>query len=206
MKKYFLIMALTIFAANAFAQHIELPAPGEGLDLPLQKVLSSRQTNRDLMSEEIPLEMLSSVLWSANGVNRPDGKRTAPSARNAQEIDVYVALPEGIYLYNALENSLELVVKGDYRATISQQKHFQVAPIALLLVANYDKMKDFDTDSRNFYSATDCGYVSQNIYMACASLGIGTVACGAIERDKLAKIMNLKNGKVMLAHPIGRIH
>ena len=147
----------------------------------------------------------STLLWSAYGFNRPEeGKRVAPSAVNVQEFDIYLFTREGIYIYDAAKNTIQMVVQGDHRAEISNQKHFAVAPVSLLIVANYQRMSIFkDKEVRDFYAAVDCGYVSQNIYLFCASAKLGTVACGGIERDHLHKLLGITNGKALLAHPVG---
>ncbi|MCQ2281278.1 MAG: SagB/ThcOx family dehydrogenase [Bacteroidales bacterium] len=186
-------------------QDIILPPAHVGMDVPLMEALRARQTIRDIMDEELPMEIISSLLWSAYGFNRYDEqKRVAPSAVNVQEFDIYLFTNQGIYLYDALKQLLRPVVEGDHRALISAQKHFAVAPVSVVIVANYDRMTKFkETADRDFYAAVDAGYVSQNIYLFCASAHLATVACGGINRDDLAKILNLKNGKALLAHPVG---
>ena len=183
----------------------QLPPVEVGLDRAFRETLMQRATIRQISEEILPDEIISSLLWSAYGINRPDeSKRVVPSACNVQEYDIYLFTNEGIYLYNAQKNSIELVVKGDYRAEISTQKHFSVAPVSIVLVANYDRMKRFkETADRDFYAAVDAGYISQNIYLFCSSADLATVACGAIEREKLAKLLHISNGRVMLAHPVG---
>ena len=184
---------------------IELPPVEIGLDVPLREVLNERRTRRDILPEDLPFEMISSLLWATYGFNRPEeGKRVVPSATNVQEFDIYLFNRDGIFLYNAEKNILEMVEYGDHRKEISGQPHFAEAPIALVIVANYDRMQRFkEADVRDFYAAVDCGYVSQNIYLFCASAKLATVACGAINREKIEKLLNVKNGKALLAHPVG---
>ena len=184
---------------------IELPQSFEGLHAPLMEAFKLRATHREIREEEIPMEFVSSLLWSAYGFNRPDeGKRVVPSAINAQEYDIYLFTREGIFLYNAEKNTIDMLVKGDYREKISQQKFFAVAPVSVVLVANYDRMKKFkQVEDRDFYAAVDAGYISQNIYLFCASADLATVACGGINRDEIHKILNITNGRAMLAHPVG---
>ena len=184
---------------------IELPPAEVGLDVPLRHALDKRRTVRQLSEEEIPIEMLSSLLWSTYGYNRPDEqRRVVPSARNAQEFDIYVFMRDGIYLYNAEKNVLEMINKEDHRTEISDQKHFAEAYASIVIVANYDRMQMFkEKESRDFYAAVDAGYISQNIYLFCSANDLGTVACGAIDRDAIQKIIGFKNGRAILAHPIG---
>ena len=204
--KFFIIMAVAISPFCLNAQDIKLPAP----ELPstsFAKCMDHRQTFRDYKPDEVSLQEVSNLLWTAYGYNRMgEKKRTAPSARNVQETDLYVFTTKGVYLYDAANNALKCVVEGDHRSQISSQKHFQVAPVAVVLVANYARMEGFDAESRDFYSAVDCGYVSQNLYLYCATTGkFGTVACGAINRDAITKLLKLKEAKPLLAHPFGYI-
>lgn len=184
---------------------IELPQPDFGLEAPLFKAFNGRRTIRDFSEQELAPEMISSLLWSAYGINRKDEmKRVVPSAINVQEFDIYLFTREGIFLYNAEKNNLEQIVAGDHRAEISSQKHFAVAPVSVVIVANYERMKPFKTEAdRDFYAAVDAGYVSQNIYLFCASADLGTVACGGINRDTIHKLLKITNGKAILAHPVG---
>lgn len=184
---------------------IVLPPAHVGLDAPLLEALRQRKTTREMLQDELPVEIISSLLWSAYGFNRYDEqKRVAPSAVNVQEFDIYLFTHQGIYLYDALKQVLRPVVEGDHRALISSQKHFAVAPVSVVIVANYDRMNKFkETADRDFYAAVDAGYVSQNIYLFCSSAHLATVACGGINRDDLAKILNIKNGRALLAHPVG---
>lgn len=191
-----------------FLATMPLEGPREmGLEKPLFKALMERRTVRDFIEEEMPKDMLASLLWSVYGFNRPeDGKRVVPSACNSQEFDIYLFDREGIWLYDAEKEMLGLVAKGDHRAEISKQEHFAVAPVSLVLVANYDRMEKIKEQSdREFYAAVDAGYISQDIYLWCASAGFGTVACGAINRDNLNLLLNITNGKAILAHPVGRV-
>lgn len=148
--------------------------------------------------------MFSDLLWAAFGINRPElGKRTAPSAVNWQEIDIYVAMPKGIYLYNAKKDTLEPLVSHDIRPLCNMQPAALTAPV-LLYVADYLKMGRAQTDMKDFYSAADTGFISQNVYLFCASEGLATVVMGAIDRDRLSKEMNLRpEQKVILVQPVG---
>lgn len=188
-------------------QPIQLSDNYVGLEAPLVQALKDRQTIRQFRTDELPVNILSSLLWSAYGFNRPkEHKRVAPSAVNVQEFDIYLFTHEGVFLYDAENLVLNPVVQGDYRANISSQPHFAVAPVSVVMVANYDRMKKFKAEAdRDFYAAVDCGYISQNIYLYCASANLGTVACGGIDRDFIHKILKIKNGRALLAHPVGII-
>ena len=191
-----------ILCTTGCAQNIKLPAPNKDGGKPLMQALNERQTHRDFSAKQLSDQQLSDLLWAAVGVNRPDGKRTAPTARNCQQIEVYVFMEKGVYLYDAKENMLKLMVKGDKRKIVAMQPFPAEAPVLLVMVANYDKMTGMDMEHKEFYGATDCGYVCQNIYLYCASEGLHTVSLGSIQRDKIKDLLKF-NGKAILAHPVG---
>lgn len=205
MKRFFFLLCSLAFVGSALAQDIELPQPNVEPAMSLNEALMIRKTDRNYTSDELPLELLSHVLWCAYGINRPEShRRTVPSARNVQEMELYVLSKDGVYLYNTEKNILSYIKSGDYRAKISSQEHFAVAPFAIVIVADAKKLDSFPDDLVDFYMGLDCGYVSQDIYLAAAADGLGTVACGAIDRKALTSILNLsKTQKIMLAHPLG---
>lgn len=189
--------------SNGNEMFVKLPAPNKKGGMPLYEALNNRQTNREFSDKKITLQQLSDILWCANGVNREDGKRTAPSARNAQEIDIYVFTAEGVFIYDAQKNMLACLNNKDLRSEMTTRgKMIMEAPVTLLFVANYTKMELFDDASREFYGATDAGFVSQNVYLYCAANGLNTVVMGAIDREKIAELLKIK-GKAILAQPIG---
>ncbi len=186
------------------AKAIKLPKPQMTGGMPLMEALKARQTQREYSSEKLSEQMLSNLLWAAFGVNRPDsGKRTAPTAMNMQEIDIYVATADGLYLYDAKENALITILSEDIRAATGPQLFVKDAPVNLVFVADFAKMRGPE-ESKVFYSATDTGFISQNVYLFCASEGLATVVRGYVERDELAKVMKLRDDKkIILAQTVG---
>jgi SagB-type dehydrogenase family enzyme len=172
---------------------------------PLMRVLKDRKSSRAFSKEKLPIQVLSNMLWAAFGVNRPDsGKRTAPSARNRQEIDIYVAAADGLYLYDAKDHMLRRVLADDIRALTGRQAYVEEAPINLVYVADFSKMGGKADADKAFYSAADTGFISQNVYLYCASEGLATVVRGSIDRPALAKAMRLRaDQKVILAQSVG---
>jgi len=171
---------------------------------PLMQALKDRKTSREFSSEKLPPQILSNMLWAACGINRPDGKRTAPTAMNKQEIDVYVAMAEGLYLYDANAHILLPVLAEDIRAATGKQPFVKDAPVNLVFVADFAKMGNTPADQKEFYAATDTGYISQNVYLYCASEGLATVVRGAVDKPALALAMKLRNDqKVILAQTVG---
>lgn len=174
------------------------------LSVDIMEALSARRTERAFSNDNLTNQQIADLLWAANGVNRvEDGKRTAPSARNAQEIDVYLFTPVAIYRYEAVTHSLKLVKEGDYRTSAGTQPFYAAASVAISLVVDFGKMEGFDEEAKAFYSATDVGYVSQNIYLYCAAENLGTVVCGSVDREAVANLLGIQNGKVLLSHAIG---
>lgn len=174
------------------------------LSVDIMEALSARRTERAFSNDNLTNQQIADLLWAANGVNRvEDGKRTAPSARNAQEIDVYLFTPVAIYRYEAVSHSLKLVKEGDYRTSAGTQPFYAAASVAISLVVDFGKMEGFDEEAKAFYSATDVGYVSQNIYLYCAAENLGTVVCGSVDREVVANLLGIQNGKVLLSHAIG---
>ena len=183
---------------------IALPAPRTEGGMPLMQALKERQSLREFSDRQLEPQMLADLLWAAFGISRPDGKRTAPTARNMQEIDVYVATAEGLYLYDAAANALKAVMAGDMRAATGKQPFVGQAPVELVFVADYAKMGAIDAASKEFYAATDTGFISQNIYLYSASAGLATVVRGWVDRPALEKAMKLRaDQKVVLAQTVG---
>ncbi|HOI26111.1 MAG TPA: SagB/ThcOx family dehydrogenase [Paludibacteraceae bacterium] len=191
---------LSTSAQDSFA----LPSPEMKGGMPLQEALKNRKTDRSFSDKSLSDQQISNLLWSANGVNRQDDqKRTAPSARNCQEIDVYLFTKAAVYKYDPINNALLLVKAGDHREKAGMNDFFKVAPVSFVYVADFAKMKDYDESGRDFYSATDVGFVSQNVYLHCASENMSTVVCGYVSREDLMKLLNISNCRVLLSQPIG---
>ncbi len=184
---------------------IKLVKPDMSGGKPLMQALKERESYRDISDKELPPQVLSDLLWASSGINRPDtGKRTAPSARDWREISVYAATTKGLYLYNAAANALEPLVTHDIRPLSDMQPAALSAPVLLLYVADYSKIGKTQPDMMDFYSAADTGFISQNVYLFCASENLATVVMGGIDRDLISKQMGLKPGqKVILVQPVG---
>ena len=176
MKRTLSIFVAAFIAGSLFAQSIDLPAPQKTGGMPLMDALAKRSTARAFDSKELSPQQLSSLLWAAFGINRPDGKRTAPSARNFQETDIYVLLKSGAYVYSAKSNKLDLVVAEDIRALGGTQAFVKDAPVTLVFVADLSKMGKGSNEDKKNTANIDVGYISQNAYLFCASEGLVTGA------------------------------
>lgn len=183
---------------------VKLPQPRTSRGKPLMQALNERKTSREFSSKELPAQLFSDLLWAAFGVNRSDGRRTAPSAMNMQEIEIYVAKQDGLYLYNAGANELDQVLPNDIRALTGRQTFVAEAPATLIYVADLSKMKKLSGDDINFYSAADTGFISENVYLFCASEGLSTGVRGSIDRARLSEAMRLgPDQKIILAQSVG---
>ena len=184
---------------------IQLPPPQTEIGKPLMQALKLRQTSRAFASKPLPLQELSNLLWAADGINRPDsGKRTAPSAMNWQEVDVYVALPDALYLYEAKTHTLTPVVAKDLREATGAQSFVKDAPVNLVYVADSTKMKRASAEDKTIYSAADAGFIAQNVYLYCASQGLAVVVRGSVDRLALSQAMKLRpEQKIVLAQTVG---
>lgn len=187
---------------------IELPAPALEGGLTLRQALRERKSHRAYSPKKLPRQMLSNVLWAAYGVNRPaEGGRTAPSAHNWQVIDVYVALEEGLFLYDARGHRLVLVNAADVRDLTSTQEFTHDAPLNLVYVARMEKMTASPEDSQEdllAWASMEAGAVSQNVSLACAAERLATVVRAGVQRPAFAKAARLApTHRILLAQTIG---
>ena len=204
MKRALSIIVATFITGSLWAQSIDLPAPQKTGGMPLMEALAKRATTRAFDSKDLSPRQLSSLLWAALGINRPDGKRTAPSARNTQETDIYVLLKQGAYVYAANSNRLDLVVAEDIRAVSGAQSFLKDAPVTLVFVANLSKMGNGSNEDKKNTANIDVGYISQNVYLFCASEGMATVAVGSVDRAALGAKLKLRPDQmIILGQPAG---
>jgi len=198
-------LVLPTLTAGQELKPVALPEPQMDAGRPLMQVLKDRSSSRAFSAERLPKQVLSNMLWAAFGVNRPDvGKRTAPSAMNWQEIDIYVASAEGLSLYDAKAHALRPVLAEDIRALTGRQSFVPEVPVNLVYVADFSRMGKAKVDDKVLYSAADTGFISQNIYLYCASEGLATVVRGLVDRPALAKAMRLRpEQRVVLAQSVG---
>jgi nitroreductase len=198
-----LFACLLLGASLAPAQELKpipLPKPQTEGGMPLMQALKERKSGREFGTEKLPPQVLSNLLWAAWGINRADGKRTAPSASNRQQMEVYVTLAEGLFVYNAKAHQLDPVTKEDLRAATGGQPFVGQAALNLVYVARQAKAGQGD-DSSAF---AETGFIAQNVYLYCASEGLTTVVRGSVDRATLAKAMKLApEQKITLAQTVG---
>jgi SagB-type dehydrogenase family enzyme len=208
MKKSLFLMCLIFCSAFALSDEgvINLLQPNLNREGTVMQALLERKSTREFSARELDLQDVSDLLWAANGVNRAEsGKRTAPSALNRQDIDVYVIMGKGAYLYNAQKHCLVLIADGDFRALVAGGQDFvKQAPLSLVLVSETQKMGDL-SDSRTLQMcAVDAGIVSQNISIFCASVNLATVARASMDAKRLSEVLKLTATQIpLMNHPIG---
>ena len=187
------------------SQSVALPPPGKDGGMPLMQALWQRQSQREFGTQPLPETTLGELLWAAAGVNRPSlGGRTAPSAMNSQEVDVFVALPSGLYLYDAAAHALRLEVPSDVRGITGYQDFTDEAALDLVFVADHRRMTLVPAAQREAYAFTAAGAMAQNVYLYCASQGLATVIRAWLDRHALAQAMELgADQQVLLAQTVG---
>ena len=184
---------------------IRLSSPDTVGGIPLMRALKTRHSSREFDGRALPPQVLSNLLWAAGGVNRPDtGARTAPSAHDWREIDVYVATADGAYRYDPPTHALEQIAADDIRALTGVQDFVATAPVNLVYVADLDRMSGAGTEDKAFYSAADAGFIAQNVYLYCASAGLAVVVRGLIDREALGAALGLRrHQRIILAQTVG---
>jgi SagB-type dehydrogenase family enzyme len=183
---------------------IKLPAPDRSGGLSLMQAIAKRRSSREFATKPLPLPVLSSLLWAAFGVNRRSGGRTAPSALDAQEIDVYVALPQGAYFYDAKPHALRLVSASDLRRITGYQDFVDDAPLDLVYVADHARLRMVPVAQRESYASAAAGAIAQNVYLYAASAGLATVIRAWIDRAAIADALGLGHDQqVLLSQTVG---
>ena len=209
MKHLLIILFLSLMSSMSMyaqaLQDIKLNEPNKSRGSSVMKALSDRISVREYDAKELSLQDLSDLLWAANGVNRTDGKRTAPSAMNRQEIDVYVMNKDGAYFYDAANHMLKVVAAGDFRKEVAVSQDFAAtAPVCIVLVANLEKLGDPASENTRVTAGLDAGIVNQNINIFCAAVGLATVPRGTMNKEELKKILKLSDTQyLMLNNPVG---
>ncbi len=207
MKRILFVLVALFGAYNIYAQDlkvIKLNAPNKTRGASIMKTLNDRRSEREFATGNLKPQDLSDLLWAANGINRPDGKRTAPSCRNFQDVEVYVVLPEGTYLYDAKAHALNPLTSGDYRAAVAGGQDFvKTAPVSLVLVADMTKYGNMSEQSK-LMAAVDIGLVCENINLVCAGLGLATVPRGTMDQATLKTVLKLTDQHLLLMNnPVG---
>jgi nitroreductase len=207
MKQMLVWIFITVFIGSTQAQElksVKLLNPDKERGLPLMEALSIRASVREWSDEKLSLHDLSDLLWAADGINRPaEGKRTASSAMNAQDIDIYLFMDDGIYLYDAQQNFLNQIVTGDYRSLAGKTD----APVTLVLITDISRFRAGKDSLKIGWANMDAGIISQNISLFCAATGLKTRPRASFPgADKIRELLKLKGSQyILLNHPVGYV-
>ena len=207
---------------------IKLDDPNKTRGLPVMQAFALRASAREWSDKDLSLQDLSDLLWAADGINRPDGRRTAPSAMNAQDVDIYVFMKDGAYKYDAAGHSLVPVIAGDYRLTVTPPRGGPgakpmakpgekpeakpeakpapptPAPVLIVLVTDIGKFRMGETESKLRMGTLDVGIVSENIGVFCAGTGLATRPRASMDAAKIKELLKLADTQYpLLNHPVG---
>ena len=186
------------------AERVSLPAPTTAGGMPLMAALKARHSTREYSNRALPQGILADLLWAAFGINRPSGDRTAPYWRHVMVIDVYLAMADGVWLYEPQTHSLQRYLPEDIRAHTGLQDFVATVPLNLVYVAHGERMKDISAEERRLYASVDAAFIGQNVYLFCASAGLGSVFRGAVDTHRLGELMKLPDGQfVTFAQSVG---
>jgi nitroreductase len=182
-----------------------LPAPQTDGGRPLMQALKTRRSSREFRPDPLPPQVLSNLLWAASGTNRLEtGGRTAPSANNAQDLEIYLIGADGVSVYEPKPHQLRQVLADDLRGLTGGQAFVKEVPLNLVYVSDLSRMVRAAPEMREFYAAAHTGFVSQNVYLYCASEGLATVVRAMLDRPALAKALSLRpQQKITLAQSVG---
>ena len=209
MKTLLCLLASVLIGLNLQAQDlktIHLNKPSKDRGSSVMKALADRHSEREFANKKLSQQDLSDLLWAATGINRNDGKRTAASALNKQDVSVYAILAEGAYLYNPKAHALEPVAKGDFRPMVAGKQAFvNNAPVCLVIVSDYAKFGSIgDENARKIWGAFDAGLVSQNVALFCSGCGLITVPRGTMDAAGLKKVLKLSETQLpVINNPVG---
>lgn len=206
MKKILVLPALLLAMATANGQDlVVLPSPKTDGGMPLMDALRSRESGRSFAADELSLQQLSNLLWAANGISRANGKRTAPSSMNYQEIDVYVLLKAGIYRYDAKGNTLVPVADGDFRSAAGKQDFVATAPVNLAYVADFSRVPKGEPEAQVKASYANSGFIAQNVYLFCASEKLACVVRAYFDPKVLGDALKLNpTQRIVLTQTVGK--
>lgn len=209
MKKIVAFTTGLLICISLIAQELRpviLNPPDISRGLPVMQALQQRASTTAFSSDKLTPQDLADIIWAANGINRSaEGKRTAPSARNSQDIDTYVITVEGAYFYNPKEHLLEPISAGDHRGLVTgRQVNMANAPVMLVLVSDLSRFSGSDEALKLRWGAMDAGIVSQNIAVACAGLGMVTRPRASMDVAGLRELLKLSDTQhPLLNHPVG---
>lgn len=201
--------------ASPEAASIALPAPRSSGAMPLEQALAGRRSVRDFAPTPVTLEEVAQLLWAAQGANRPDGRRTAPSAGATYPLELRLVagevtgLPAGVYRYVSAGHRLERIAGGDPRGALAAAARGQdwvaAAPAAVVVSAVVARTAARYGERAERYVAIEVGHAAQNLFLQAVALGLGSTPVGAFSDRELARLAALPDGeRPYLLLPVGR--
>jgi nitroreductase len=172
----------------------------------LLEALRARQTTRVFEPTEFSRETLSTLLWAANGINRTDGKRTAPSAYDTRCVRIYLATERGFFLYQAEGHRLKWLADKNLKGMLARLNGYAAsAPIVLLLTGDISGFPaEENRESQLQLACASAGFVGQNVYLAAAALKLGTVYAAGLDSAEIRKELAMPENEILLAlMPVG---
>ena len=200
MKKFTVIASFLFLGAMLYAEaakEIALPKPDLNSGKPFMQCVAERRSKRKFSTKALPMQIISEIMYVADGVSSKDGRKTVPTARNKQNQSVYAFTADGVYLYNSQKHALELVKKGDFRSICGKQPFHKKAPLVLVFVSDMKAVGN-TAEEQAMYAGNHSGSASQNVYLYAASQGLSTVVCGLLDRDAIKKFLNLKADQMVI--------
>jgi SagB-type dehydrogenase family enzyme len=215
-----LVMALGFTLANLTAgfgaEGVKLPAPVLKGALSVEEVLQNRRATRKFANRSLELAQVSQLLWAADGVNHPQGKRTAPSGRAAYPIDLYLVVGErgvtnlapGVYRYAVADHALELVAPGEFRPAVAKACNSQVwigeAPVIVVIAGDIKRSEAKNGEQGTLFTHMEAGFIGQNIFLQGGALNLGAGVAGGFKDQPLAQALKLPENDVpFLVMPVG---
>ena len=203
MKNFTVYLFTMVVFSSVFANEIILPKPDLQSGKPLMQCFSLRRSSRNFDSKALPEQIISEILFAADGINRPDGHKTVPTALNRQNQSVYAVTQDGVYLYNSKKHSLITVKQGDFRKNCGMQPFHAAAPLILVYVSDMSAVGNTPVEQATF-AGNHSGSAAQNVYLYAASKGLSTVLCGSINKNLLKQTLKLSDKQqAVFSQPIG---
>ncbi len=200
-----MIMVLLFINPMIAQEEINLPEPDRTGGKTLMLSLSQRKSSREFSSKELSLQQISNILWAANGINRKEeSKHTAPTANNRQNMEIYVFLPTGVYLYNDKDHKLLMINPGNHMKSAGRQDFVGTAAMNVMIVSDMSKLGDSTEENKLIYAGIHAGAIMQNLYLYCASAELNTVARRYFDEKVVSEVLKLSSEKKpIIAQTIG---
>jgi SagB-type dehydrogenase family enzyme len=218
--RFSLVMALWFTLVNLSvgfgAEAIKLPAPATKGTVSVEEALQNRRSTRRFANRSLELGQISQLLWAADGVNNPQGKRTAPSGRATYPMDLYLVAGErgvtglgpGIYHYNVADQALEPVAKGEFRPAVAKACNSQAwmteAPVIFVISGDYKRSEVKNGAKAPLFTHIEAGLIAQNLFLQVEALGLGAGIAGGMNDQALGQALKLPQANIpFLVMPVG---